>query len=74
MPEVIHSFGKSLKRSHEIAGEPFWEEIYREFFPDFHSMAYIEKDSWAQRGGEGVPYAPVSGPPESVENVWPGVD
>jgi len=78
MPEVIHSFGKSLKRSHEIAGEPFWEEIYREFFPDFHSMAYIEKDGWAQRGG--VDRIIVLGSSRIVkiqekcrEEVWPDI-
>lgn len=48
---TIHTFAKSLARSHIYADAPWWEETYREFFPGFASMVCVRDDGWAQRGG-----------------------
>ena len=48
---VIHNFEESLRRSHEAEDEPFWEECYRAFFPDFAVMVNHRRDGWWQRLG-----------------------
>lgn len=48
---TIHTFAKSLARSHAYADAPWWEETYRSFFPGFSSMVSVRDDGWAQRGG-----------------------
>lgn len=48
---TVHTFAKSLARSHAYADAPWWEETYRQFFPGFSSMVSVRDDGWAQRGG-----------------------
>ncbi len=46
-----HNFDESLEKSQAQADAPWWEHVYRQAFPGFHSMQCIRKDGWAQRGG-----------------------
>jgi hypothetical protein len=48
---TVHSFGKSLRLSHEQADAPWWGEVYRKAIPGFASMTCVRGDGWAQRGG-----------------------
>ena len=48
---IVHDFAASLSLSHQQAGAPMWERVYREAFPDMVAMASIRNDGWAQRGG-----------------------
>ena len=48
---VVHDFQESLERSHRAEDLPFWEDVYREFFPGFVSMANHRRDGWWQRCG-----------------------
>lgn len=48
---TVHNFQDSLRRSHEQADAPWWEQVYREAFPGFVSMQDLRQDGWAQRGG-----------------------
>src|SRR5690606_18143943 len=46
-----HNFAESLARSEQQADAPWWEQVYRNAFPDFAGMVCVRKDGWAQRGG-----------------------
>lgn len=46
-----HDFQKSLKRSQQMAGAPWWFEVYREAFPNLESAVNVREDGWAQRAG-----------------------
>jgi hypothetical protein len=48
---IIHNFADSLRLSHSQANAPWWEPVYRQFFPTFQTMVDIRQDGWAQRGG-----------------------
>lgn len=48
---AVHSFAKSLARSHAYSDAPWWEETYRRAFPGFAGMVSVRDDGWAQRGG-----------------------
>ena len=47
----MHDFNESLLLSAKYADAPWWEQIYRQAFPNLQSMSYIRQDGWAQRGG-----------------------
>lgn len=47
---MIHDFATSLRASQAEANAPWWEEIYREAFPDFATMNYVGNCP-AQRDG-----------------------
>lgn len=45
-------FKTDLQFSIDQANAPFWEQIYREAFPDLIAMVNVRsRDNWAQRGG-----------------------
>lgn len=46
-----HNFADSLAESQRHSDAPFWQEVYREAFPDLESMVCVRADGWAQRGG-----------------------
>lgn len=48
---TVHEFKSSLKLSQEFEDKDWWELVYKEAFPGFHSMMSVRKDGWAQRGG-----------------------
>lgn len=48
---VVHDFQQSLDLSEQYADAPWWERVYRNAFPSFHSTMVVRKDGWAQRGG-----------------------
>lgn len=49
---VSHDFNESLRRSHEQADAPWWEQVYLQAFPKRYSgMRCVRQDGWAQRGG-----------------------
>ena len=50
MSGVVHDFKRDLARSHEVASEPWWEQIYRHFFPSFASMVFVDDKLKQQRG------------------------
>jgi hypothetical protein len=47
----MHVFEESLGKSHAIANASFWDEVYRQAFPDMIGMSYVFKDSPEQRSG-----------------------
>jgi hypothetical protein len=47
----VHDFKQSLAWSHKHSDAPWWENVYRQAFPNFLSMQSIREDGWAQRGG-----------------------
>lgn len=51
MSAVIHDFNKSLASSHKADEAPFWEECYRQAFPDFVAMHSSRMDGEHQRQG-----------------------
>src|SRR5689334_9101367 len=48
---AVHDFAASLKLSASFSEAPWWEDVYRSFFPNFASMVNVREDGWAQRGG-----------------------
>lgn len=48
---AIHDFASSLRLSASYAEAPWWEEVYRSFFPNYAGMVSVREDGWAQRGG-----------------------
>jgi hypothetical protein len=48
---IVHDFDESLRKSHEQADAPWWEEVYRQAFPTMTGMRDVRKDGHAQRGG-----------------------
>lgn len=45
------SFQDDLDYSHEGDAEPFFEQFYRQQFPNFHGMHAVKKDGRGQRNG-----------------------
>jgi hypothetical protein len=50
-PAREHDFSTSMEFARRHCGAAWWEETYRTAFPDLISVASIERDGWAQRGG-----------------------
>lgn len=48
---LVHRFPESLALSESYSEAPWWEEVYREAFPDFLSMQCIRKAGWGQMAG-----------------------
>jgi hypothetical protein len=48
---MIHDFKESLERSHAYEDAPWWDQVYRDAFPDLAAMVSTREDGWAQRGG-----------------------
>lgn len=48
---AVHDFQESLAASHRASDLPIWEEIYRQSFPDFLTMADHRMDGEHQRAG-----------------------
>jgi hypothetical protein len=48
---TAHHFGKSLKFSHDQADAPWWQEVYRQAFPDMVAAHDLRHDGWHQRAG-----------------------
>lgn len=46
-----HNFRSDLEFSHSMHDAPWWEIVYRKFFPDFVTMQCVRKDGWRQRAG-----------------------
>lgn len=47
----IHDFRQSLEMSQAQADSPWWNDVYRNAFPDLQSAVNVRNDGWAQRGG-----------------------
>lgn len=47
----VHSFPDSLELSKLLEKEPWWEELYKIYFPNFSVMANVPEPGWAQIGG-----------------------
>jgi len=47
----VHDFEERLAYSHQQSDASYWEEIYRQAFPDMHSMLDLRHDGWHQRAG-----------------------
>jgi hypothetical protein len=48
---TVHSLHPSLERSRGFATAPWWEPVYREAFPSFEGMTYVNRDGSGQRDG-----------------------
>jgi len=48
---LTHDFTADLERSHAITGAPFWEDLYRRFFPDLQGIHAHNEDGQGQRAG-----------------------
>jgi hypothetical protein len=48
---VPHSFHHSLERSASYVDAPWWNDVYRQAFPDMEACVAIRDDGWAQRAG-----------------------
>lgn len=48
---TVHDFRRDLAYSHSQTDQPWWEDVYRRAFPDFHSMTDLREDSDHQRMG-----------------------
>lgn len=48
---TVHNFAESLRLSASYVDAPWWEEVYRAFFPNYAGMVSVREDGWAQRGG-----------------------
>lgn len=47
----MNDFRRDLAWSHSQSDAPWWEDVYRQAFPDFSAMHDVRADGWAQRGG-----------------------
>jgi hypothetical protein len=48
---TVHDFRRDLAYSHAQTDAPWWEQVYRAAFPDFHSMTDLRADGDHQRAG-----------------------
>jgi hypothetical protein len=48
---TVHGFEERLAYSHSQSDADYWEEVYRQAFPDFHTMLDLRHDGWHQRAG-----------------------
>lgn len=48
---MIHKFQTSLAMAEAQLDAPWWEQVYRQAFPDFAGMYAVRQDGWAQRAG-----------------------
>lgn len=46
-----HHFEQSLAESHRHADAPWWNEVYRQAFPNMRYAHDLRADGWAQRAG-----------------------
>lgn len=46
-----HDFGEELGFSHSLSDAPWWEEVYRQAFPDMETMVDLRSDGWHQKAG-----------------------
>lgn len=47
----VHDFQECLARSHAHSDAPWWEQVYREAFPEFGHATDVRQNGWAQSGG-----------------------
>lgn len=48
---TVHNFDESLAYSHSQSDQPWWQQVYRQAFPDMVSMVDLRADGWHQRAG-----------------------
>src|SRR5690242_10457916 len=48
---TVHSFQRSLRASQQHVDAPWWEQVYREAFPTFEGMTYVNGLGSGQRDG-----------------------
>lgn len=49
--KVPHDFALSLEYSHRQADQPYWQEVYKQAFPDMMTTLDLRHDGWQQRAG-----------------------
>jgi hypothetical protein len=47
----IHDFDRQLAYSHRHADAPYWQDVYRQAFPDMATCLDLRHDGWHQRAG-----------------------
>lgn len=47
----VHDFDEQLGYSHNQADAPYWQEVYRQAFPDMIHTLDLRQDGWHQRAG-----------------------
>lgn len=48
---TIHNMADSLAYSHALADAPWWEDVYRQAFPDMRAMVDLRHEGWHQKAG-----------------------
>lgn len=48
---TVHDFKEQLEYSHGRSDQPYWQEIYRQAFPDMRHMLDLRHNGWHQRAG-----------------------
>ncbi len=75
---AVHNFNSDLEYSHSQSDAPWWEEVYRQAFPNFAGMVCVRNDGWAQRGGIDRVITLTSGKTLTIDEkvrreVWPDI-
>lgn len=47
----LNNFKADLKWSETMVDKPWWENVYRQAWPEFGNMVAVREDGWAQRAG-----------------------
>lgn len=47
----VHDFNDQLAYSHSQADRSYWQEVYRQAFPDMRRTLDLRHDGWHQRAG-----------------------